>query len=259
MNEITVSVITITYNCVSSVSRTIESVLSQDYKNLEYIIVDGKSTDGTWEKIQSYREKLSSRFGEGNFMMNSEKDGGISDAFNKGIRLAKGEIILLLNAGDVFSSESVVSEAASDFSGNGKPGVLFYRVQVGEKSFIPVSSSESDQEKIWRTCQVPHQGAFVSRETYEKIGLYETKYRIRMDYDFFARCVNGSISHKYIPRKIAEYEIGGTSMQISNARRFYREGLEIMEKYGLEISFFDRIQPMIPDWFRNLVRKFIKR
>ncbi|MBQ3671875.1 MAG: glycosyltransferase [Treponema sp.] len=253
-----VTVITITYNCAQSISRTIDSVLAQDYENLEYIVIDGKSTDGTWEKIVSEQERLRARFGE-RFFMQSEKDEGISDAFNKGIKKAAGDIVVLLNAGDSFVSNDVARNAAEDFEREGKPGVLYYRVQIGKKSFMPASPDESSDEKIWESGQVPHQGAFVSTETYKKIGLYDTDFKIRMDFDFFARCRAGGVTHKYIPRTIACYEMGGTSMQISNAKRFYKEGLSVLEKYGLPVTPTDRLQPLIPNWFRSFVRLFIKR
>ncbi|MBR0032748.1 MAG: glycosyltransferase [Treponema sp.] len=253
-----ITVITITYNCAQSLSKTVESVLSQDYDNIEYIIIDGKSTDGTWEKIKSYEQRLSERFGD-RFFIQSEKDSGISDAFNKGIKKASGDTILLLNAGDFFVSSSEARMAAEDFERFGNPGVLYYRVRIGKKSFMPGSDAQDDDDKIWESCQVPHQGAFVSRKTYEKIGGYDTAFKIRMDFDFFARCFRGGVTHKYIPKEMASYEIGGTSMQLTNAKRFYAEGLSIMKKYGLPVTQADKLQPLIPNWFRRFVRLFIKR
>lgn len=252
---IRVSVVTVTKNCAPSLARTLDSVAAQDYGNIEHVIIDGKSTDGTWEEIRRREDALRARLG-GRLLTLSEEDGGISDAFNKGVARSTGDIVLLLNAGDTFASSSSARTAAADFERAGRPGVLYYRVQVGRSSLMP---GGDDDREIWESCQVPHQGAFVSRETYRRIGGYDTALKLRMDFDFFARCRAGGVTHRFIPKTIARYETGGASMQLPNARRFYEEGLSVMRRHGLPVTLADRAQPLVPNCVRRLVRLFIKR
>ncbi len=244
MDNIKITIVTITYNCENSVEKTINSVLSQDYENIEYIIIDGKSTDSTMDVINKYYNNLS--------LVISEKDAGISDAFNKGIAHATGDLILLLNAGDVFISDNIISNAVFDWINNKNPDVLFYKVRVGERTYIP---NNDEENIIWESCQEPHQGSFISKKAYKKVGLYDLKYKLRMDYDFFARCKELKISHKYISKEIVQYEVGGASMQTKNAQNFYKEGLAIKRKYNIKIDLLDYIYLYMP----NCIRKFWKK
>lgn len=247
---IKITVITVTYNCEKLIGKTIKSVLSQTYSNIEYIIVDGLSNDTTMKIVNEYRNKIA--------VVISEKDRGISDAFNKGIKYASGELIMFLNAGDFFCDDSILSKVASDWS-NCKTDVLFYKVSVGDHTFIPADSYRDNEEKIWNDCQVPHQGAFVRKKLFEDIGMFNTFMKIRMDYDFFARCKKADCTYKYISETIVSYEIGGTSMQTDNAVRFYKEGLAVKLLYGMRIQACDLIYMLMPNWLRNMGKKVIRR
>lgn len=250
VKPVKVSVITVTFNCVDVISKTVESVLTQTGADIEYIIIDGQSDDGTIDQLKGYKDKIA--------CIISEKDRGIADAFNKGIEHATGELLFFLNAGDTFVHSAVVSGAVSMWEKE-KPDVLFYKVKVGEKTYIPAQKYGNNAEKIWDECQVPHQGAFVRRSVFKNIGEFNIFLRTRMDYDFFARCRAAKCTYIYIPQVIVDYEVGGISMNSMNAYTFYREGIGIKFLYKLPITVRDIVYLIIPHKFRELGKKILKR
>lgn len=250
MKETLITIITIVYNCESGIEKTIKSVLEQDYKSIEYIIIDGASTDSTMTVVNKYRDKINKVI--------SEKDRGISDAFNKGVKEATGDIILFLNAGDVFCNNSILQCVAKDWQNN-RPDILFYKVVVGEKRYIPPKEYGEDAKRIWNECQIPHQGAFIRKEVFEKVGLFNIFFKIRMDYDFFARCIKAECSYEYIPKTIVRYEIGGTSMMTDNAITYYREGVAIKLLYGFKIKKSYWLYMFMPKWIRDIGKRVMHR
>lgn len=224
------SIITINYNNLSGLKKTVESVLSQNRKDLiEYIIVDGASTDGSVEFLKTLPDDI---------MWTSEKDTGISDAFNKGIRQSTGEAVLMLNSGDCFLNSAVVEKFANDWE-RSRVDILSYRVAVSSNVYIPATDVEKE---IYTTCTMPHQGTLVARRCYEEIGGYSEEYKIRMDYHFFARCVNHNYSFKYIPQTVVLYEAGGTSMALKNRPRFWQEGMTVKFLYNIKVTCKDYIK-----------------
>lgn len=225
-----ISIITISYNNIEGLKRTVDSVLSQSFiECCEYIIIDGGSDDGTKEYLSSLPSSV---------IRISEKDRGISHAFNKGINFSSGEYLLCLNAGDVFSSNTVIEQVCADIA-NYTEDIISYKVKVTNNTYIPNTDSESE---IWDTCTMAHQGTFVSKQVYNKIGIYSEDFKIRMDYQFFARCKKNKISFKYLNNVICDYEPGGTSMALSNRKKFFREGLAVKLLYSLNISLKDIVK-----------------
>ena len=224
------SIITISLNNVNGLRKTVESVLSQSgFDSVEYIIVDGNSNDGTKEYLLTLPKKIK---------WISEKDSGISCAFNKGLKIASGDAVLFLNSGDTFCNEKSIETATKDWIAS-KTDILSYKVLVKEGLFIPMSDN---QKSIWEKCELPHQGTFVSRNVYTQIGGYSEEYRIRMDYHFFARCRKAGFSFRYIPQIIANYEPGGVSMSEKNRMRFWREGMAVKMLYDLSFEAKDSMK-----------------
>ena len=221
------SIVTICYNNLLGLQKTVKSVLSQSRFDLvEYIIIDGASLDGTIDYLKRLPKTVK---------WTSEKDSGISEAFNKGIRKATGDFVLMLNSGDCFIDDKVIEHVAHDWE-RYKVDILSYRVRVSPEVSIP--STDNIQE-IYDSCTMPHQGTFVAKKCYDIIGCYAEEYRIRMDYHFFARCRKQNFTFMYIPHDIVLYEAGGTSMAVKNRVRFWKEGMAIKFMYNIKVTLKD--------------------
>ena len=199
-----ISIITIVYNDINNIQRTIENVLfEQEYFNKEYIIIDGGSTDGTLDILEKYRDKID--------VIISEKDKGISDAFNKGIRLASGDIVGLINSGDYYEP-NILNEIARLYL-NTDPSVQF-RVIHGKLSlfnkewskvyFPKALNSFSFQMPVW------HPTCFVSREVYIQFQ-YDLDYKIAMDYDLFSRIYAAKGEFYFLDKTVAHMNTEGVS------------------------------------------------
>jgi len=205
-----ISIITISYNCADSIERTIRSVLAQQYHSYEYIIIDGGSTDGTVDIIRQYQDNLA--------WWVSEKDRGISDAFNKGIAAAKGAYINLLNAGDCYLSTHTLAEVQTRLTA---PLVSFRFIEEnsGQHSRLP----REDEADIEKKALLGHQATFVHRDVYHAFGGYQCSYKIRMDFDFFLRVLPHQ-PLKAVDLVIVGYN-AGLSGSVRHRLRYEVEGL----------------------------------
>jgi len=210
MTQPLISIITISYNCAAAIEKTIRSVLAQRYPDFEYIIIDGGSTDGTADIIRRHSPNLA--------YWVSERDRGISDAFNKGIAAARGRYINLLNAGDTFASVHTLEELAPHLTA---PLVTFRFMEEnsGEHSRL-VDENEPDMEK---KALLGHQATFVSRDVYTAFGGYNGSYKIRMDFDFFLRVLPHH-QLKAVDMDIVRYN-AGLSGSVKHRLRYEIEGL----------------------------------
>lgn len=211
-----ISIITITYNSVETIENTIKSVISQNYNNYEYIIIDGASKDDTLEIVNKYRENIS--------VIVSEPDKGISDAFNKGIKHASGEIIGIINSDDILlpGALKALKECYSPevdvyrgrlFVNNPQTG---FKYSSGEPTlYCPVSS--------YMKLNVCHPSTFITKRAYKKVGGYKTYLRYIMDIDMLFRLTKARCIFKYVPYELAQFNLGGAT---SNA--FYKK---ISERY----------------------------
>lgn len=203
-----VSIITITKNSASTIEDTIRSVINQTYQDIEYVIIDGGSTDGTLEIIDSYRDKIA--------VCISEKDKGISDAFNKGILNSSGGIIGIINSDDVYEPYAV-QEAVNAFKMylDNKEGFIF-----GDQLFVNregqmIELQKGDpnfKEVIYRKMpSIPSPTVFVHKAIYEKVGLFSLNYKIAMDYDLFLRIAKAGYQGVYVPKVLTRMRLGGVS------------------------------------------------
>lgn len=228
-----ISIITINFNNQEGLQKTIDSVLKQTkFDKIEYIVIDGGSTDGSYGILKSLPK---------NIKWISEKDNGISDAFNKGLKFATGNFILFLNSGDYFINNCII-ERILPILENSPVDMVSFKVQVSKDIYIP---SSDNKNVIYKTCTEPHQGTFVSRELYKKIGFYSEEYKIRMDYQFFARCRNYGATFKYVDKVIVKYEEGGVSMKKENRIRFWKEGMSVKFHYNLPVELKDYAKLLI--------------
>lgn len=206
-NDFSITIITVTYNAQNHLRQAIESVLAQTYSSVEYIIIDGASTDDTLDIIRSYEDAID------HWM--SEPDEGIYNAMNKGIALATGDIIGLVNADDVIYSNTLERVAAA-LSENPKAGFTMGSVELALENgtVIGVTSPLADDDlatRMWREMPCPHQGMYVKREIYETIGLYEEHYRLRADYDLLLRLLKADVPYVRLERPVGFFRLGGQS------------------------------------------------
>lgn len=222
MSEIMFSIITVTYNSESTIRDTIESVLNQSYKNYEYIIIDGKSTDNTLEIIKEYEVKF-----EGKLRYISEPDGGIYDAMNKGISMTKGEIIGIINSDDWYEKYAL-ENVMSQYQEYDYTVYYGYMRTVDSMSGKEIRCAIYNHEYI-REAMINHPTVFVSKKIYEKFGMYDLCYKASADYDFIIRLVKEkNIKFIKIDQIQANFRTGG----ISENPKALMETMKIKYKNG---------------------------
>ncbi len=195
------SIITVTLNSEVYLEETIESVLSQPYKNFEYIIIDGGSTDGTLDIIEKYADKLAYWI--------SEPDNGMYHAMNKGIAVAKGEIIGIINADDYFYPDAF-QKVVDAFRGQSLEDHIFWGDMVHKGQVI----KGWREHNLFRGAFAPHPGMFCPSAVYGKVGVYCENYKILGDYDFMYRAVHKfGVKPIYLPENIAFFREGGWASQ----------------------------------------------
>lgn len=206
-----ITVITIAYNSARYLEKTIKSALSQSYDNVEYIVIDGGSTDESIDILKRYDSEID--------YWVSEPDQGISDAFNKGIRLAAGDWLNFLNAGDSYISERTLSDVAMHFD---KKDIItgFSRAGRGRCPRRPKRNSQPLHVKS----RLSHQASFINRKVFLKKCSFSTDFKIRMDYDFWMRVLKG-YEFLFINDFLVSFD--NTGISGSARERFYQEELFI--------------------------------
>lgn len=229
-----VSIITIAYNSAETIEDTIKSVTSQDYSDLEYIIIDGGSTDDTLAIVEKYKDKISKVI--------SEPDKGIYDAMNKGVANATGELIGILNSDDIYADEKVVSDIVE---------------KIGEKDAIYADLVYVDRDKTdkvtryWKSGEYkkgdflkgwmpPHPTFFVRKKCYNDYGTYNLKLKSAADYECMLRMIHKhEISLAYLPRVITKMRVGGQSnVTVNNRVKANQEDRMAWEMNGLQPKFY---------------------
>lgn len=204
-----ISIITVCYNSESTIRDTIESVISQSYPNIEYIIIDGGSQDSTLNIIKEYKNKI--------YKYISEADHGIYDAMNKGISVSTGDIVGILNSDDFFYSDSTVADIATAFELNKKVDLVYGDVvfvnSVDTNKVVRFYSSKSFKPyKLRFGWMPPHPASFITRSSYENIGKYSLEYKISSDYEFFVRMLLvHKLNYVRINKIIVNMRVGGVS------------------------------------------------
>lgn len=221
MNAPLISIITVCRNSEKTFKKTIESVLNQTYGNIEYIIIDGDSTDSTKEIIKNYEGKFNGRL-----KWISEKDNGIFDAMNKGIALATGEIIGIINSDDWYE-HNTVKTVVNEYSKNGDGvyyGILRY-VKDEKEVFL-----HRDDYTILSSAMIQHPTCFLLKRFYNEYGHFDTSYHFASDYDFMLRLYSHHVPFYPLDTIIANFSMNG----VSNTQLFHAslETMKIQFKYG---------------------------
>lgn len=210
-----ITIATVCYNAASEILPTLESIAGQTYNNIEFLVIDGASTDDTLTILEDFKSYIS--------VLESEPDKGIYDAMNKALRMFKGDAIIFMNAGDYFHSPMAV-ELAADFMRENQNvdvayGGLEVRPQKGNVSqFMPPPESEALEFLIEGS--LPHQATFAKRSAFARTGLFDTAYRSHADYDWFLKvATDPKLTLKRMPFVVASFGLGGASSNLEKGER----------------------------------------
>lgn len=215
------TIITAVYNRSKTIGAALDSVTQQTYANVEHVVIDGASTDGTLEVIEAHRHE--------GMVLISEPDRGIYDALNKGIENASGDIIGIMHSDDFYSHQNVLAKAATCFAQTSADAVYGDLDYVSSSDTNRIrrrwSSGDFDRRKLRRGWMPPHPTLFVRRAVFEQFGVYDTSYQIAADYDAMLRwfwCNN--IDPVYIPEVLVKMRVGGESNR--SLERIWRKSVE---------------------------------
>lgn len=224
------SIITVCYNEEENIEKTAKSVVGQKFKDFEWIVIDGKSKDKTVSILKKYKKRMD--------YFVSEKDSGIYNAMNKGIKKAKGKYLLFLNGGDCFANSDVLSRVTKLLKKDNFSSEIYYGNVIyddGEK--VDFGKAKLDR-KFFLTKTISHQATFISRDLFKKYGMYEEKYRISSDFDFWLKTiVKNNVKTKFIPVYVAIYDLKGISADKKSMKKHISERQTILKENGLASSF----------------------
>ncbi|MDR0605633.1 MAG: glycosyltransferase [Bacteroidales bacterium] len=234
-----ISIITVCFNSEKHIVTAIESVLKQDYAHWEYIIVDGQSRDRTLDVIKNYELIFNDKL-----KLISEPDNGLYDAMNKGIRMATGDVIGILNSDDFFTSENILSVVAETFNDENIDAIYgdihFVKPDNPDKC-VRYYSSKRFHPRYFRLGFMPaHPSFYVRRWCFEKYGDYVSGYTISADFDLMVRFIyKHKIRYKYIPVDFVTMRIGGASTKNIKSRWVLnKEDIRICRKHGIYTNWF---------------------
>ena len=234
-----ITVITATWNSAATVRDTFESVLRQTHPDIDYVVVDGASTDGTVDIIREYEP----RFG-GRMRWISEKDHGLYDAMNKGLRMAQGEAVGILNSDDFYTAPDILERVSETLTRDGADAVY------GDIHFVDDSdltkcvryySSRHFRRWKMRIGYMPaHPSFYCRREVYEKLGPFDTDFKVAADFEQLLRFIFvNRIATRYIARDFVTMRTGGLSTSgLQSWRAIYRDHMKAYKKNGVYSNFF---------------------
>lgn len=244
-----VSIVTVSYNSSKTIKDTIFSVNSQTHPSIEHIFIDGASTDDTLEiiKTTSHRQNI----------IVSEKDSGIYNAMNKGIRNSSGDIIGFLHSDDIFHSEEVISDLVNKIQDENLDGVygdLQYVDKVNPNKIIRSWKSCQFKQNLLRKGWMPaHPTLFLKREIYLKHGVFNTSFKISADYDFILRIFkNQNLKSGYLPKIVTKMRVGGASNRsLKNIFKKTKEDYRVirLNKIGNLMTLFLKNASKIKQFF----------
>lgn len=258
MTKLKISIITIAYNAVDYIEGTIRSILNQNYDNIEFILVDGGSNDGTCEKIEKLLPEIKNKCVD--YSYTSEPDNGISDAFNKGIQRATGDIVGLINSGDglmpgalCFINENWRSDDQIVY---GKTLAIDEKYNLKYLREIP-DNVDLDR-MVYNGLIFTHQSAFVKRSIYTQYGLYDVTFKYVMDSDLFLHFYyDAHVKFRYLDFVLVSMLCGGISARIS--KNMIKEQIRISQKYGgysAKIIWMNSIKEVPKTFIKDIIRRY---
>ena len=235
-----ISLITVTYNSEKTLSTTLESVLVQNHSNIEYIIVDGASKDNTVALIKEYESRFEERL-----KWISEPDKGLYDAMNKGIRMATGDVIGILNSDDFFTTPNILQQVSDAFEANRDIDAVYGDVHFVNpenlEKCVRYYSSKVFKRSLMKLGFMPaHPSFYLKKERFEQFGLYKTDYKIAADFEFLLRVIYiGNIRTLYLPLDMVTMRTGGASTSgVESHKRIMKEHLRAFRENGISNNAF---------------------
>jgi len=246
-----ISIITVCYNAEEYIEQCIQSVLSQDFDNFEYIIIDGGSTDATLNVIEKYQDELA--------YWHSKPDRGISHAFNQGLEQAKGEWIVFLNADDCYCNTKVLSSIASVLRVSANIDLVYGQIQIVKRQqCIEPISGLVGQSWEWKSFRfhstIPHPASFTHKRLFERLGLFDENFRNALDYEFYLRA-GKTLKVLYVSDLWVWMRTGG--MSTDEAYRSYAESRDAQIKhavFGHSIAWVIYIYYVMRIWLGKLLQ-----
>ncbi len=245
-----ISIITVCYNSAAHIEDAIRSVADQDYADIEHIVIDGNSTDGTQQVLEKHADKLAYWI--------SEPDGGIYDAMNKGIEKCTGDVVGILNSDDFYFDNQVISKIAKAFQHQETDAVfgdlIFVDPKNLERTIRTYSSKSWHPEKFAKGYMPAHPTFFVRRKFYGKYGLFETDYAIAADYEMLIRLLYvHKLAYKYLPMKMVKMRTGGVSSNgIKSNITLNNEIIKACRSHGIKTSALK----IYPKYFKKVFELF---
>jgi len=247
-----VSIVTVCYNSASTLEDTIRSVAAQNYPDIEYLVIDGKSTDGTQDIIEKYIDRIS--------VFVSEKDKGIYDAINKGIALASGEVIAILNSDDMYAHEQVISRVVASMQENHSDACYGNLVYVKRDDTSAVlrywKSGNYSDGLFYKGWMPPHPAFFIKKWCYSSYGTFSLELRSSADYELMLRMLHRHrVKVSYVNEVLVKMRAGGTSnMSLKNRIRGNREDYRAWELNGLKPGRFTLIRKPLSKLLQYFLR-----
>jgi len=245
-----ISLLTVSYNSESTIKDTIESIRSQDYNTIEYIVVDGNSKDGTVQIIKSYDSVVTKWI--------SEPDKGIYDAMNKAIGLATGEVVGILNSDDFYFDPTIISKVAAAFENQDVDAVfgdlIFVDPNNLKKTVRTYSSAKWNPSKFAKGFMPAHPTFFVRRKYYEQFGVFKTDYKIAADYELLIRFLYvNKLRYQYLPITMVKMRRGGVSSRnLTSNIVLNNEIIRACRENGISTNVFK----VYPKYFTKLFELF---
>jgi glycosyltransferase involved in cell wall biosynthesis len=233
-----VTVITVCKNSEGAIENAIQSVLAQSHEDREYVVIDGGSTDRTLEIVQKYRRNID--------VFVSEKDRGIYDAMNKGIRYATGEIVYFLNSDDALYDPHVIADAVGQFQ-IGAPLVVYGNIHLHDGAHEGIVKYDKVDKSFFLHNTICHQALFLKRALMEEIGLYDARYKVYADVDWLIKAfLRYPRSFRYYDRVICHYSYRGLSADAFHDKTYVLERMRILSKYFLK----KKMELAVKRWLR---------
>jgi len=229
-----ISIITVCRNAEASIEATIQSVIKQTCKDIEYIIIDGASTDGTLSIIDRYKDQIDKII--------SEPDKGLYDAMNKGIKEASGEFVYFLNSEDILLHENVISVVAKKLK-HSKEDIIYGDILLANKKIgNGYLTQQNKVNKFYFFKQtLAHQSVFTRKTAFDKIGDYKSNYKVVSDFEWFLRALKSDLTFKHIDIIVAMFFLGGISSDPNQNAIFFKERNEVVKTYftGYEMFLYN--------------------